>query len=198
MAIALPTNPAPNDAQPYVVSPGSGPLVPFLGGPVQMITCLGTRLGIRVSYPPMRGEIARQFEARLLRGREERVLLEWPLLELDPGEPPSPAINATGAGTALSVKGLGAGYVVMEGQPLSVIHEGRRYMHISTGTVAANGSGVAAVGVYPPSRVTYSANDVVEIARPIIEGLVSPGEEHRWGYAIEHTMGFSFTVVETK
>lgn len=197
MAITLPTNPAPNGAAPFRVDFG-GILTPFLGGEVQSINRLGTRLGLRVSYPPIRGTIARQFQARLLRGLKERVLLEWPLLDLDPGSPPAPAINATSTGTAISVKGLGAGYVLFEGQPVSVIHDGRRYMHIVTGNAAANGSGIAAAGIYPPSRVTYSANDVVEVSQPIIEGLVNPGEEYSWSYALEHTMGFSFTVVETK
>lgn len=197
MAITLPTYPAPSDVQPFLVSFG-GVLTPFLGGEVQSINRLGTRLGLRVSYPPIRGEIARQFQARLLRGQKDRVLLEWPLLDHDPGAPPAPAINATSSGTAISVKGLGAGYELVEGQPLSVVHDGRRYMHISTGTVTANGSGIAAVGIYPPTRVAYSANDVVEIERPIIEGFVNPGEEYAWGYALEHTMAFSFTVVETK
>lgn len=197
MALTLPTNPAPSGAEPFRVDFG-GVLTPFLGGEVQSINRLGTRLGLRVTYPPMRGTIARQFQVRLLRGLKERVLLEWPLLDLDPGSPPSPAINATSTGTAISVKGLGAGYVVLEGQPLSVINAGRRYMHIATGNATANGSGIAAVGIYPPTRVTYAVNDVVEIEQPIIEGLVNPGEEYSWGYALEHTMAFSFTVVETK
>jgi hypothetical protein len=196
MAITLPTDPAPNGAEPFRVS-FDGVLTPFLGGPVQSIGRLGTRLGLRVSYPPMRGAIARQFQARLLRGQTERVLLEWPLLDLDPGNPPAPAINATSAGTAIAVKGLGAGYIYHEGQPLSVVHAGRRYTHIVTGNGAADGSGNAAMGIYPPSRVTYSVNDTVEIAQPIIEGLVNPGEEWSWGYALEHTMDFSFSVVET-
>ena len=79
-----------------------------------------------------------------------------------------------------------------------MIHDGRRYMHIVTGNATANGSGIAAVGIYPPTRVTYDEDDTVEVEQPIIEGLVNPGEEYAWGYALEHTMAFSFTVVETK
>lgn len=197
MAITLPTYPAPTDAQPRRVS-FDGVLTPFMGGPVQTTGRLGTRLALQVTYPPIRGVVARQFQARLLRGGKERVLLEWPLLDLDPGNPPNPQVNANVTGTALPIKGLGAGYVLYEGQPVSVVHEGRRYVHIITGNAASNGAGVAVVGIFPPSRVTYSANDTVEIRQPIIEGLVNPGEEYAWSYALEHTMGFSFTVVETK
>lgn len=197
MAIALPTWPAPSGAEPWLVDFG-GELVPFLGGPVQRINRLGTRLGLRVTMPPMRGDVARQFQTRLLRAKFDRALLEWPLLDLDPGAPPNPQINATSSGTAVSVKGLGAGYQVVEGQPLSIIHGGRRYVHLATGPVVANGAGVAAIGVFPPSRVTYSVNDTVEIVTPIIEGLVSPGDELGWSLAVEHTMGFAFSVVESK
>ena len=196
MTITLPTNPAPREATPFRVDFG-GVLTPFLGGPVTSIGRLGTRLALRVLYPPIRGTIARQFQARLLRGLQERVLLPWPLLDLDPGSPPNPQIEALSSGTAISLKGLGAGYIYLEGQPISIVHAGRRYMHIITGNGSADGSGEAAIGIYPPSRVTYSVNDTVEIEAPKIEGLVNPGEEHSWGYALEHTMEFAFTVVET-
>jgi len=197
MTITLPTSPAPRDATPIKVS-ADGVLTPFLNGPLIPLGRLGTRLGLRASYPPIRGAIARQFQARLVRGQTERVVLEWPLLDLDPGSPPNPQINSTSSGTALSVKGLGAGYVYQEGQPLSVVSGGRRYMHLMTGGGAANGSGVAAIGIYPPTRVTYAVNDTVEIVAPKIEGLINPGEEWSWGYALAHTMDFAFTVVETK
>jgi hypothetical protein len=197
MTLTLPSNPAPRDAQPLKVS-FDGVLTPFLGGPVRPLGRLGTRLALRVTYPPIRGTVARQFQGRLVRGQNERVILEWPQLDLDPGSPPNPQINASSSGTAMSVKGLGAGYVYHEGQMVSVVSGGRRYIHIMTGGGSANGSGVAAIGIYPPSRVTYAVNDTVEIETPRIEGLVNPGEELSWGYALEHTMEFSFTVVETK
>lgn len=197
MAIELPTMPAPVSVQPFKIDAG-GVLTPSLGGPLLPFGRLGTRLGLRVTMPPIRGGVARQFEVRLLLGQKERVLFEWPLLDLDPGSPSNPQINATSSGTAISVKGLGAGYQVIEGQPLSVVHDGRRYMHLSTGPVTADGAGVAAVGIFPPSRVTYAVDDTVEIEVPLIEGLISPGEEQSWSFALEHTMGFEFSVVESK
>lgn len=197
MAIVLPSTPAPNGAQALLQDFG-GELVPFLGGEVQRLNRLGSRLGIRVTMPPMRGVVAGQFTARLLRGRQERVLLEWPVLDFDPGTPPAPMIAAASSGTALSLKGLGTLYQVAEGQPLSVVHGGRRYMHICTGAVTANTVGSAVVGVFPPTRVTYSVNDAVEIAAPKIEGLVSPGDELSWEMSLAHTMGFAFSVMETK
>lgn len=197
MAITLPTSPAPSNAQALLQDFG-GELTPFLGGPVQRINRIGTRLGLRVTMPPMRGATARQFQARLLRGKQERVLMEWPLMDLSVGSPPSPAINSTSSGTALSIKGLGAGYAFVEGQPISVLSGSRYYMHILTGAATANGSGVAAVSIFPPTRVTYATNDIVQITAPIIEGLVSPGDEIGWDMAIAHIVGIAFSVVESK
>ncbi len=197
MAIALPTCPLPNVSQPFLRDFG-GDLVPFLGGPEQRINRLGTRLGCRFTMPEMEDDEARPFLSALLRGRQDTVLMPWPLGTFDPGAPPSPAISATSTGTALSLKGLGAGYQVREGQPLSVIHGGRRYMHLSTGDVTANGSGVANIGVFPPTRVTYSADDVVELVAPIIQGKVSPGDEITWQMALELDIAISFSVVESR
>src|SRR3546814_1410678 len=69
--IVLPSDPAPNGATPMLRDFG-GTLTPFLGGPEQRINRLGTRLGIRVSMPPMRnGDNGRIFVSRLLQARSE-------------------------------------------------------------------------------------------------------------------------------
>lgn len=197
MSVTLPTDPAPAGAEPLLVDFG-GELTPFLGGPVRRLNRIGTRLALRVTMPPIRGDVARQFQVRLLRGKQEGAVIEWPLLDLDPGSPPSPAIAASSTGTALSLKGLGAGYAFVEGQPISVVSGGRRAMHLTTGAVIASGGGTATVGVFPPTRWTYAVDDVVEVAVPKIAGRVSPGDELSWSMALEHTMGFAFSVVESE
>ncbi len=197
MSVTLPTDPAPAGAEPLLVDFG-GELTPFLGGPVRRLNRIGTRLGLRVTMPPIRGDVARQFQVRLLRGKQEGAVIEWPLLDLDPGSPPSPAIAASSSGTALALKGLGAGYTFVEGQPISVVSGGRRATHLTTGAVTASGAGTVTVGVFPPTRWTYAVDDVVEVAVPKIAGLVSPGDELSWSMAIEHTMGFAFSVVESR
>lgn len=198
MAIALPTSPAPNGAQPLLRDWG-GVLTPFLGGPEIAIERLGKRFGIRVTMPPMRGEVARQFVSRLLRGKKEGVLLEWPLLDFDPGSPGSPTIYTPAAGgSAIAMQGLSPGYAIKEGQFFSVIHSGRRYMHMSTGNVTANGSGTAAVSIFPQLRTAVSISDTIEMDPPMIQGLVSPGDEFGWDMALEHTVGLSFSVMESK
>src|SRR3546814_3983584 len=67
--IVLPSDPAPNGATPMRRDFG-GTLTPLLGGPEQRINRLGTRLGIRVSMPPMRnGDNGRIFVSRLLHAK---------------------------------------------------------------------------------------------------------------------------------
>lgn len=197
-AIALPTCPIPEDAVPYVRDFG-GVLTPFLGGPEQRINRIGTRLGMRFNMPPMEGEDARAFVSRLLRGKLGSVVMRWHLADFDPGEPGAPLINsAVSGGSAISIKGLTAGYTVSEGQFFSIIHDGRRYVHMSTGDVEASGGGVAAVSIFPPLRTALSVNDVVEMAAPMIEGMVSPGDELSWQIASTLETGISFTVAESK
>lgn len=183
--------------QPFLRDFG-GVLTPFLGGPEQRINRIGTRLGCRYTMPEMDFDEAQAFIVRLLRGRQDRVVMPWPITRFDPGNPPNPQINAASTGSAISVKGLGAGYTVVEGQPLSIVHGGHRYMHLSTGEVTANGSGIATVGIFPPSRTAYSVDDTVEIAMPMIEGFVSPGDEISWQIALELDAAIAFTVVEAR
>src|SRR3546814_6357232 len=74
--IVLPSDPAPNGATPMLRDFG-GTLTPFLGGPEQRINRLGTRLGIRVSMPPMRnGDNGRIFVSRLLQAKQDRLLMD--------------------------------------------------------------------------------------------------------------------------
>lgn len=186
----------PVEAEPYLRDFG-GELVPFLGGAEKRINRLGTRFGARYTMPEMRGEEARQFVARLTRGKENRVLMPWPVTDFDPGSPGTPLINsAASGGMAISVKGLTPGYQIVEGQFFSLVVSSRRYVYMSAGDVTANGSGVAAVSIFPQLRTAISVDDVVEIASPMIEGNVMPGDEWRWRVDLIGEVGLQFTIAE--
>lgn len=197
MAISLPTTPAPNGATPGLQDFG-GFLEPFLGGPVQRINRVGSRFALRVTMPPMREDGARAFIARLLQGRTQTVVMPWPLLGFVPGNPGAPLISAAPAGgSAIAIKGLTAGYAVKEGQFFSIVHGGRRYMHMFTAAATANGSGViAAAPIFPMLRTNLAVNDVLEIATPMIEGNVLPGDELNWELNVARLVGLAFSVVE--
>lgn len=197
MAISLPTDPAPNGATPALRDFG-GVLVPYLGGPEQRINRVGTRFILRATMPPLREDVARLFISRLLQARFDRLLMEWPLLDFDPGTPGAPLINAAVAGgSVIAIKGLTAGYQVKEGQFFSIVHGGRRYMHMFTAAATANGSGlISAATIFPMLRTNLAVNDVLEIAVPMIEGHVLPGDELSWEMDVARLVGLSFSVVE--
>ena len=197
-AISLPTNPSPNGLQPMLRDFG-GVLTPFLGGPEQLVVRAGTRFGAHVSLPPLRtNELGRIYISRLLQGRTNGVLMRWPLLEFDPGTPGTPLINtAATSGSSLSIKGLTVGYTIKEGQFFSIIISGKRYLHMATANAVANGSGIASVSIFPLLRKAVSVNDVVEIAQPMIEGFISPGNELGWEIASNRFMSINFTIMES-
>lgn len=198
MAIQMPDCPLPNESTPFLRDFG-GVLTPFLGGPEQRINRIGTRFGVRFTMPELDGEEARAYVAKLLRGRFDRVVMPWPQTVYDGTDPGSPAINiGVSGGSAISVKSLTPGYVVAEGQFFSIIHASRRYVYMSTGVATANGSGFASLAIFPALRTAVSTNDVIEMATPMIEGFVSPGDELAWSHGIDLMTSIPFSVVESK
>lgn len=196
-AIAMPAEVVPNSATIFLRE-FSAVLTPFLGGPEQLIDRPGTRFGVRLQLPSKRTETeAMIIQSRLLQARKQRLIMPFPQPGFDTGNPGAPVLaNAVLAGTVLPLTGLAPGYVVAEGQFFSIIRAGRRYLHMfrTSGTAAANGSLIA--NIFPMLRVQLSAGDVVEIAQPMIEGLVSPGDELNWQISVSRLAAFSFTISE--
>lgn len=197
MTIALPLDPFPNGATPMLRDFG-GVLSPFMGGPEIRINRVGTRFGITVTMPPLPSDgTGRVFVSRLIQGRQQRVLMPWPLLEFNPGAVGTPLINAAVAsGSAIAIKGLPASYQSKEGQFFSIIHSGRRYVHMFTVDGTATVGGVLTTSIFPPLRTSLSVNDVVELEQPMIEGHVLPGNEITWEMALDRNIGLSFSVLE--
>ncbi|WP_334182048.1 hypothetical protein [Novosphingobium sp.] len=195
--ISLPDTAVPNSAIPYLRDFG-GVLTPFLGGPEQRINRPGSRFGLRVILPSKRTkDEAMVIQSRLLRAREDRLLMAWPQPDFDTGNPGAPKLAAAVAsGTVIPLSGLTAGYPIKEGQYASIIHAGRRYLHMFTADAVATAGGAVTTSMWPMIRTPLSAGDVVEIARPMIEGLVNPGEELSWQLALQRVADFSFTIAE--
>ncbi|EPR14192.1 hypothetical protein M527_29200 [Sphingobium indicum IP26] len=195
--ITMPDWVVPSAAEPFLRDFG-GVLTPFLGGPEQRINRLGNRFGLRVTLPPVpTRDKALIVQSRLLRAREDRLRMEWPQPDFDTGNPGAPLVSANvTSGTAVPLKGMTPGYVVKEGQMLAIIHAGRRYMEMAAADVTVAGDGTASLAVWPLLRSSLSNNDVVEIAAPRIEGLVSPGDELSWQISVDRLASFSFTLSE--
>lgn len=103
-------------------------------------------------------------------------IFTWPIDQNDlqaAGEG-SPRVNGIGQlGTTLNADGITNGYVINKGAFVSVISNARRYLYRVTASVTADGSGEAALSVFPPLRVPPGDNDVIEIAAPKVDGYVT-------------------------
>jgi hypothetical protein len=196
MPIFLPTCPMPTDYQVLLRDFGTI-LTPFLGGPEQRVNRLGTRFGLRLTMPALEADEGMPYLSALLRGRQSSVILPWPLLDFDPGTPGAPLISAgVTAGTTMPFKGLTPGYTVKDGQFFSVIHAGRRYVYMFAATMTADGAGNLDAFTFPLLRTPLWVNDVVEIAQPYIEGLVSPGDELSWQIGLDNARELAFSIME--
>lgn len=197
MPISLPTCPMPTDYQVMLRDFGSI-MTPFLGGPELRINRIGMRFGLKLDMPPLDEDEGRLYLSRLLQGRRERVLLPWPMLDFDPGTPGDPLVmSAVSGGSVISITGLAEGYEIQEGQFFSLIHSGRRYVYMFTAGATADSSGqISTATIFPMLRTALSAGDVIEIAEPMIEGHVLPGEELSWQIDISNGRSFSYSVME--
>lgn len=168
-SVMLPSTPACRAAHPSQVSFGST-LTPFLGGPSQRINRLGTRWSWQFSMPPMQADVARVWIQALARAEENGAIMAVPQ-DIDVGDPGAPLVSAVVAGgLSLPLKGMTAGYPIRAGQYASIIHAGRRYLHLFTEDVTVGAGGTTTAAVWPMIRTSLAINDVVEIAAPKVEG----------------------------
>lgn len=194
MAVALPTNIAPQDITPSFVDFG-GELTPILGGVSQRINRLGNRWGVQVSMPPLDLDEARLWVSRLVQARGTSALLPWPQ-PADVGAEGAPRVNGAGqTGKVLAVKGLPAGKVVKEGWFFSIVTAGRRRIYMVAADATASAGGGATLMIEPMLRVRPADNDVIELAAPMIEGAVQ-GDTSQWSVNLMVEVGLSFALVE--
>ena len=160
-----------------------GSMVPALGGQEQRVNRLGSRFMLAMVVDFDTDEEARKFLQRLRRGKQEGAMMRFPQIGLTTGSPGSPLVDgAVAGGTTLPLKGLTPNYAIREGQYFSIIHSSRRYLYSAAAQAIADAAGEASVTIHPTLRVALSDNDVVEIARPMIEGVVD-GDQVQWEHA---------------
>jgi hypothetical protein len=198
MSVLLPTSPQPAKLTRRPVSYGND-LTPPLGGDVQRLVRLGDRWAMDAEMPAMTEADADLWEAALLLGLSDSVVLNIPLPKAGVGSPGAPLVNGAGqAGLTLAVKGLAASYPIKVGQWLSLVVSGRRYLHRATAAVAATSGGLATVSIWPMLRVSPANGDTVEIAQPKIEGLI-PRDQISAMLDLGHiATGLKFTLTEQK
>ncbi len=195
--IEFPTNIAPNGVTPALVDYG-GVLRSAIGGATQKIDRLGSRFRVELTFPPLEYQDGSIFVSRLIRAKREGLRVEYPLLKVDQGIPGSPVVNGAGqTGYNIAVRNLTANYVGKEGYWLSIVDGTQHYLHNVTTNFNANGSGVATIPIYPALRVPFSDGATVNLAKPMIEGLVD-GDEIAWQISLAHHIEFSVTIEEAR
>lgn len=193
MSILMPVSPAPQQAKPRLID-WSRILTPQAGGDLQQLNRLGTRFAMDITMPRRTGDGARVFLSKLLQAKAAGIIIGFPQIGIEIGTPGSPVVDGGASGMTLPLRGLTAGYTVLDGQFLSLIHAGRRYVHHATADTSADGTGKMALPVFPMLRITATDGEIVEFD-PKIEGLLS-GNEQSWTLARYGTDGIEFSVTE--
>lgn len=195
--IELPESPAPNGVSATLIDFGIT-MRPALGGAVQRVSRAGSRFRVDLSFPPMVGDDARKFIARLLKAkREGEIRVEFPLLDVAQGLAGSPVVDGAGQlGTSLTLRGLTPFYAFKEGFWLSIVDAaGQPYLHNVQSPAVADGSGVVTVTIEPPLRAAFADGATVLIERPVVQGFID-GPEFGWSINVARHYGLGVTIEE--
>lgn len=167
-----------------------------LGGDDQRLNRLGNRHQITYAVEFEADEEFRRFAQKLRRAQTEGARVRFVQVGLAIGHPGAPQVDgAVAGGTSLPLKGLTPAYAVREGQFLSIIRSGRRYLHSVDAEAIADASGDAVLTITPELRISLAGNETVEIAAPKIEGLLD-GDQVQWEHAVQSHSPLIFTVKE--
>lgn len=195
--IDLPTTPGPASLSWHYVDFG-GRMTPPLGGEVQRVNRLGNRLSLMVDLPPMPPAAAKVWISSLMRGVSEGVRYRIRQRGVEIGAPGAPVVDGDGqGGAALTIRGGTPRYAFREGQFVSLLSEGRRYVHMVTAPALLDAAGGGTIPIVPMLRVEPADGDVLEVAAPIIEGLPDDGGLG-WVIPQNRLIVLSFLIAEMK
>jgi len=161
-------------------------LTPILGGPVQTLLRLGSRFSLEFQLPKMRSEPdGRTWASALVQAKLAGAIVPFLQDGFVPGSPGSPVVNGAGqSGTSLAIRGAQPNYRFRDGQFWSLVHGGRRYLHMTVGSPAVASDGTATITFVPMLRVSPSDGAAIEVAIPKIQGSLI-GEEIGWDVQTE-------------
>jgi len=180
----------------------SSQLDPQLGGEHQQIVRPGSRFALEISLPAKRfAEIgakgAMQWISRLNQAKHGEALYPWPQPGLTVPAMATPRVNgANQMGSSLIIDGATAGVAYREGQFISIIHGGNRYLHMLTADgVLAGGAGT--LPIFPMLRASPADNALVEFSPPMIQGRIV-GDQNEWTVDYMRRAGLQFVIAENR
>lgn len=196
--IELPDGVVPNAMAPALMDFG-GYQEPSSGAEGQRIDRPGNRYRCRFGLPPhVMAAHGRVIVSRLIRAKSEGLRCEFQLAGVKQGIPGNPVVDGAGqAGMFLNVRGLTPNYTAREGYWLNIISaSGQHYLHNVAGGVTARADGTATLPLSEMLRAPFPDGARVELARPMIEGVVV-GEERAWEVSLAHHLLTEFEIMET-
>jgi hypothetical protein len=150
----------------------------------------------------MKGEDARIWISRLIRGVNEKASLKFP----QPGIVIPQSVNYTVSGAVAATVGnilvattqaAEVGKVFKEGQFITIIQGGIRFMYQVIADTAVGAGKTANLPVQPPVRVSLTGGSVVEVLAPRIEGFVK-NESMKWDIDNAKIYGLQFSIDEAR
>lgn len=172
-----------------------GLLTPPLGGPVQRIDRVGSRWAFDFVTPVMSAADVRMWAVRLSRAKSERGIVRITQPGLPIGAFGVPVVSsAIAAGKLVPISGLAPGAMIREGQWLTLVVNGQRYLDRATATVTASAAGTATIVIQNLLRVPLVGGEAIKLAPPEVEGFLEGDVEG----ALDTTRNasFSFTITE--
>jgi len=155
----------------------------------------GGRYTVGFTFGPYAPNQGRVMVARLIAGKQGGVRVKLPLLH-GQGNPGSPVVSSA-SGRMLGISGLTPGYAALEGYWLSLVKDGRHYLH-SIGIGATAGvAGTITVELNELLRDTFAPGTPVHLAQPQVEGLLQ-GDDFSWSVGTDRLFPIAFTIKEVR
>jgi hypothetical protein len=157
----------------------------------------GSRYKIAFSYGPFSAAAGNIMVARLIAAKQAGLRVPYPL-QISQGSPGTPLLNgAVTTGRIINIDGLTPGYVCSEGFWLSLVKDGRHYLHSVGIGGTANGSGQLQIELNELLRDPFPDNAAVNLAEPMVEGIVE-GEVWQWQLSVDRVVPIEFTIEEVR
>lgn len=157
----------------------------------------GARFKMACAYGPYPPEQGRVMVARLIAGKQEGIRIELPILH-NQGSPGSPRLSAAvTTGKVIQLENLTPGYFCKEGYFLSLVKDGRHYLHSVRSAGMASGAGTLTVTLNEMLRNSFPDETPVHLAKPMIEGFVE-GDEWAWSLSVDRVIPIEFAIEEAR
>jgi hypothetical protein len=143
-----------------------------LGGEDLPIPRMGDRFAIDVTTGQLlRDDDARNLIASLIEATTSGAIMPLILPGSDQRRWSTPVVDGTDqAGSILKVRGFGTNTGLLRGEFFSIVHAGRRYVHMITANMTVPADGRISVPIWPMLRFLTVDGEQCEFTEPMIEG----------------------------